>query len=65
MKKFWLCLFVLAALALVPAKTQAGVKVNCIDSSSCSGSCHYIAWIEYTDPDGNKTGSFGSCCLCA
>jgi len=64
MKKVWIGILVLGAVALLPTKTQADVSETCANASSCSGSCHYIAWVQYTDPDGNTGGYFGGCCWC-
>ena len=65
MKRSLLFLLLLTFVSFFPKRLAAGVKLTCIDSRSCTYPCYSIAWIEYTDPDGNTTGSFGSCCSCA
>lgn len=64
MKRLWLYALVLATLTLVPARARADINVTCISASDCEGDCQYRAWIVETDPDGNTSGSFGSCCYC-
>jgi hypothetical protein len=64
MRRWLLLVLMLGAMALVPTRMRADVSETCVSAPACGYPCYVIALIQYTDPDGNTTYEFGSCCWC-